>query len=341
MQMRNVSTDPAASSIGRPNAPHPSKLFYSRRGLAHASMHIGLPPPHEVAVPNEADLHWQQNRSAIVNDMGECMADKKKQRGELAAIVIVLSTLTVHRPAQAQSAGPDSASAAAASNTLEEIVVTAERRTTNLQQTPIAITAVDGDQLEARNVHTLQDLSFSVPTLDMGVSEGQAHPAIRGIGASDIIWGADPRVGFYLNDVYLPRPEEQLGVLFDVDQVQVLNGPQGTLYGRNATGGALLVSSRKPTWTPSGYLNVTGGNYDTIDADGALNGPLTSSLAGRIAFETLDHSGYGTNLLTGHGVDDAHQWSTRLGLLWTPLVNFTFLMQGANHRENDSNYSEH
>jgi iron complex outermembrane receptor protein len=271
---------------------------------------------------------------------GVGMGDNRQSGGPLAVLIFAFAVI-MFRGAQAQSAVPESAASESAANMLQEVVVTAERQKTNLQETPVAVTAFGGDQLETRDVHTLQDLSFAVPTLDMGVSEGQAHPAIRGIGASDIIWGADPRVAFYLDDVYIPRPEEQLGVLFDVDQVQVLNGPQGTLYGRNATGGALLVSTRTPTWSPTGYVNLTGGNSSTIDANGALSGPLTSTLAGRIAFETLDHGGYGTNILTGDPIDNAHQRSGRVSFLWKPLDNFTFLLQGDYHHENDANYAEH
>jgi iron complex outermembrane recepter protein len=261
-----------------------------------------------------------------------------KRVGAIAAPLLSFALVLVN-PARAQTAG---ATADQAEQTgLQEIVVTAGRVSSKLQETPIALSVASGESLEKRDVHTLQDLAFSVPTLDMGVSEGQAHPAIRGIGASDIIWGADPRVAFYLDNVYLPRPEEQLGVLFDVDQVQVLNGPQGTLYGRNATGGAILVSSQKPTSTPSGYVDVTAGNYAEFDTDGALSGPISDTLSARLAFQTLDHTGYGRNLVTGHDIDDAHQRSLRLSFLWNPVENFNFLLQTDLHHENDRNYAEH
>jgi iron complex outermembrane receptor protein len=261
-------------------------------------------------------------------------------RSALIALIVAVALWTA-LPVRAQGTGAPSVADESSEQPLQEIVVTAERRSSKLQETPLAVNPISGSELEERNIQTMQDLASTAPTLDIGVSLGQAHPAIRGIGASDIIFGADPRVGFYLDDVYLARPEEQLGVLYDVNQVQVLNGPQGTLYGRNATGGALLVSSNRPTQTPTGYIDVTAGNYDEVDSTGALSGPLTDTLSARLAFQTVDHAGYGKNLLTGNDVDDAHQRSARLSFLWEPTNDFNFLLQTDYHRERDHDYTEH
>src|ERR1700728_4081887 len=238
-------------------------------------------------------------------------------RGALIALIVSVALWTA-LPVRAQGTGTPSVADESSEQALQEVVVTAERRSSKLQETPLAVNPISGSELEERNIQTMQDLASTAPTLDIGVSLGQAHPAIRGIGASDIIFGADPRVGFYLDDVYLARPEEQLGVLYDVNQVQVLNGPQGTLYGRNATGGALLVSSNRPTQTPTGYIDVTAGNYDEVDSTGALSGPQTETLSARLAFQTVDHAGYGTNLLTRCDVDAAFPRSARLNILWEP-----------------------
>jgi iron complex outermembrane recepter protein len=256
------------------------------------------------------------------------------------ALLAAICAPTIVSPSVAQTTEPGS-TPNPSSDSLQEILVTAERRSTKLQETPLAVTAVSGDTMESRNIRTLQDLSFSVPTLEMGVTLGLAHPAIRGVGASDIIFGSDPRIAFYLDDVYVARPEAQLGVLFDVNQVEVLNGPQGTLYGRNATGGALLVSSRKPSETPTGYINLTTGNYGEIQSDGALSGALAPTLSARIAFQTLDHDGYGKNVLTGSGIDNARQRSIRLSFLWKPTGDFNFLVQSDYHREHDRDYAMH
>jgi iron complex outermembrane receptor protein len=258
----------------------------------------------------------------------------------ILSLVAAFASVVIGR-AGAQSTGVTSATSQSDQSALQEIIVTAERRSTSLQQTALAVTAVGGDSLQQRNINSVQDLASSIPTLDLGVSLGQAHPAIRGIGASDIIFGADPRVALYVDDVYLARPEELLGTMFDVEQVQVLNGPQGTLYGRNATGGALLISSRKPTSTPSGYVDLTYGNYGDIESSGALSGGLSETLSARVAFQTIDHSGYGRNLITGNDVDNAHERSARLSFLWHPMDGFSFLLQMDYHNEHDNDYAEY
>jgi iron complex outermembrane receptor protein len=259
----------------------------------------------------------------------------------LGAVAAAAAALSLSFAGAGRAQGINASSSSGTDTSLQEIVVTAERRSTKLQETPIAVTAAAGDTLEERNINTLQDLSFSVPTLDMGLSLGQAHPAIRGIGASDIIFGADPRIAFYLDGVYVARPEAQVGALFDVDQVEVLNGPQGTLYGRNATGGAILVDSRKPTPEPTGYINLTAGNYGDFESSGALSGPIASTLFARIAFQTLYHEGYGRNLETGDQIDNARQQSVRASFLWEPDGDFNFLLQSDYHREHDRDYASH
>lgn len=239
-------------------------------------------------------------------------------------------------------AGPAAAQAAnSGSQGIEIVTVTAERTTTNLQTTAMAISAISGDTLQRHNINTLQDLSFSVPGLIFGVSEGVAHPAVRGIGATDPVPGTDPRVAFYLDGVYVGRPEAQLGAVFDIDQVQVLLGPQGTLYGRNATGGAILLTTREPTDTMSGYLDVTTGNYGTINTEGALSGPIADDLSARIAFQTIHHGGYGENLVTHTSIDNANQQSVRVSFLWQPTSNFDLLVSADYHHEHDHNYAEH
>jgi iron complex outermembrane receptor protein len=275
------------------------------------------------------------------NKKGEFMLDYSMGRDRAVAALVAVSTLMIVCQARALSAGSPSGADQSQDSSLQEIVVTAERRSSKLQETPLALTPISGSDLERRNIQTLLDLASSLPTLNMGETEGVAHPSIRGIGSSDIIFGSDPRVAFYLDDVYIARPQDQLGVLYDVDQIEVLDGPQGTLYGRNATGGALLVSSSKPTSTPSGYINLTYGNYNEFASEGALSGPLGDTLSARIAFQTTDHSGYGENLLTGHDIDNAHKQSVRLSLLWKPASDFSFLLQTDYHREKDNDYANH
>jgi iron complex outermembrane receptor protein len=242
--------------------------------------------------------------------------------------------------APAQPAG-DQAAEEQDPNQLAEIVVTAERRTTNLQTTPIAVSVLGGEDLENKQVNSVLDLTGSLPNVSIGTNTGQANISVRGIGFTTLNPGDDGRVAYYVDGVYISRPSAQLGQFFDVDRVEVLRGPQGTLYGRNATGGAFNVYSRNPTQEASGYLDLTVGNYDLVQAEGALSGPLSDTLSARVAFQTVNRGGYGTNLLTGRPVDNAHTSSVRTKLLWRPGAGTEVTLTGNYHHEDDANYGYH
>src|SRR5258708_8116037 len=136
---------------------------------------------------------------------------------------------------------------AAATSALQEVVVTAQRSKSALQTTPLAVTALSGPALKALNVTDLDSLALVVPGVSFGDELGEAHIAIRGIGSDAVNPGADPRVAYYQDGIYIGRPTAQLGGIFDLERVEVLKGPQGTLYGRNATGGAISLISPQPT----------------------------------------------------------------------------------------------
>lgn len=223
---------------------------------------------------------------------------------------------------------------------LAEITITAEKRETNLQETPIAVSVIGGDDLALEHIQTVLDVTLPNTSINAGL-EGKAQIAIRGLGEQDLNPGNEGRVAYYIDGVYVAAPEAQLGTFFDVDRVEVLRGPQGTLYGRNATGGAFNVFTRKPTAEDSGYVDVTIGNYDLRQIDGALSGPINDTLRGRIAFQSLDRAGYGTNLYLHQDIDDSRTQSLRAQLAWQPIDGLNVLLQGDYHRENDSNYPLH
>jgi iron complex outermembrane receptor protein len=235
------------------------------------------------------------------------------------------------RPAQIALEAPDTGA----------IVVTATRGVTNLQSTPLSVEAIGGNQLQERKILTLSDLSSSVPGFEFGQAYGQAQPAIRGIGSNETTPGNDPRVAFYQDDVYIARPEAQMGGLFDVDQVEVLRGPQGALYGRNATAGAIILRTRQPSFNFGGYIDVTGGNYGLIQTEGAVGGPVSDKLAIRASWQTVNHTGYGHNVVTGNGIDNASTQSGRIALLYKPSTVFDITLRADYHHENDRNYGLH
>lgn len=217
-----------------------------------------------------------------------------------------------------------------------EIVVTANRRSMLLSETPAALSVVSGETLRQAGVADISDLTGRLPNVTIGTAFGSARIAIRGIGFNPVRPGDEGRVAYYVDQIYTARPEAQLGSLFDVDRIEVLRGPQGTLYGRNATGGAVLVITRDPTTTPSGYLNATIGNYDLRQFSGALSGPISDTLSARVAFETVDRSGYNFNASTGNRINDRNTQAIRATLLWRPSSQFSLRVSADAFREDSS-----
>ncbi|MHA3791760.1 TonB-dependent receptor [Sphingomonas sp. YL-JM2C] len=242
---------------------------------------------------------------------------------------------------QAASEAGRAADDAASSGTTGDIVVTALRRETTLQKTPAAVAAISGEELQARGISDIQDLATAVPSVSFGQTIGQAHIAVRGIGSDVVTAGQDPRVAFYQDGVYIARPGAQLGGMFDVDRVEVLKGPQGTLYGRNATGGAVSVVSRKPTDTLEGYVRAGYGNYNAVTLDGAISGPLAETLTARIAGHFEHRDGYGKNLVTGKDIDDKREVALRGAIAWRPSDRLELLTTVDYFRESDNAFGLH
>jgi iron complex outermembrane receptor protein len=248
----------------------------------------------------------------------------------IASVVAVLSGAAAHAQNKPESDG------------VPDIVVTAERTETALQRTPAAVTVINGDALKQKQIVSILDLNAILPNVGVGVGlGGQAQIAIRGIGYSEILPGGDPRVAFYVDGIYVPRPSATLSAFYDVDRVEVLRGPQGTLYGRNATGGAFNLLTRAPTRETSGYFDVTAGNYNLIEMQGALSGPISETVSARVAFQKIDHGGWGENLVTGNAVDNQHSVSVRGKLRWDISPTARIDVSANFHREDDRNYALH
>src|ERR1700730_10354761 len=187
---------------------------------------------------------------------------------------------------------------------INEIIVTARRMEERLQDVPISITVFNQQQLEDRNIVNPQDLAAYVPSLSANTNFGSENSsfAIRGF-VQDI--GTAPSVGVYFGDVVAPRGASNgipagdgagPGSFFDVQNVQVLKGPQGTLFGRNTTGGAVLFVPQKPTSTFEGYVEAEGGNYDMKRVQAAINLPVSESVRLRLAVDHNDRKGYENNI---------------------------------------------
>ena len=224
---------------------------------------------------------------------------------------------------------------------LADIVVTAQKRAENVQDIPIAITAVSGSTLAARQVTAVDQLATIAPSVNFGTYGGAARIAVRGIGFDTVNPGAEGRIAYHVDGVYISRPAAQLGTFFDVDRVEVLRGPQGTLYGRNATGGSINVVTRTPTDQPSGYANLTVGNFGRVAVEAALGGALVDGVSARIAVITNNRNGYGRNEYTGNDIDDANQRGARATVRIEPVDNLTIDLSADYYRENDHAYGIH
>lgn len=185
---------------------------------------------------------------------------------------------------------------------LEEIVVTAQKRSQNLQEVGIAISAFSGERVDAMNLASSNELARLVPNLNIGEPFGAGNqPAIflRGIGLADFATNNSGPIGVYVDDLYVSAPSAQVFQAFDLERVEVLRGPQGTLYGRNTTGGAIRYLSAAPTDTPLLRLRGQYGSYDTRKLEAVASGPLSDRLRGRVAVVKDDSDGYLENQLDG------------------------------------------
>lgn len=211
---------------------------------------------------------------------------------------------------------------AQAGGELEDILVTAERRSTNLQETPLAISAFEGDDLKLRSVTDASDLQYLVPGLTVGTKGQIARITMRGIGMENVLGGSiggDPGVSYNVNGVVYARPQMTRPGFFDVDRVEVLRGPQGTLYGRNATGGSINVITKQPTPQLTGNADVTFGNRGIVQFEGGIGGPLMSDqVLGRLAVRTGDDDGDLRNVITGGTIGSISERAIRGSLLLNP-----------------------
>jgi len=191
---------------------------------------------------------------------------------------------------------------------LEEIVVTARRTQENLQSTPVAVTAIGAEALERAQVSDVTDLQRTTPSLSIATgapsASGFAFVAMRGQGNLQALVSNDPAVAIYVDGVYIPRPSQGLTDLFDLQRVEVLRGPQGTLFGRNTIGGAVNILSADPTQTYSGSIKVEAGSYEQFGANFVVNGPLTDNLSARLVASTKGRDGYGRSIPLGRDVWD-------------------------------------
>jgi iron complex outermembrane receptor protein len=222
------------------------------------------------------------------------------------------------------AAGTVQAQTAPGAGQVDEVVVTARRRAEDLQSVPVAVTAMSANTIEQLNLRNFADLRGAIPNLEvLPLATGGANLTIRGIGQGSSQVNADAKTGFYVDEMYVARQEGNQLYFYDVDNLQVLKGPQGTLFGKNTTAGAFLLNTARPGPEAGGYAKVRFGNFGRIDTEGAVNAPVSDTLMTRFSFRTQKADGHIKHILddkTGNNINDQ---SVRAQVRWLPTDRFT------------------
>lgn len=214
---------------------------------------------------------------------------------------------------------------------LEEVIVTAQKRNERLQDVPIAVTALKGQQLSALGVESAVDLRVAAPSLNSTSANGYFASSIRGVGSLNFAALAESPVALYLDGVYVAAAQASELTLNNVQSVEVLKGPQGTLFGRNSTGGVIQITTATPSAVTTGKFDVSYANYDTVIGNAYLSGGLTDDLAADIALAARTQgNGWGKDIVTGSEVDRTkHDISIRSKLAWKPGPDTTVTAIGS------------
>ena len=213
---------------------------------------------------------------------------------------------------------------------LEEVTVTAQKREQGLQDVGISVSAFSGDQIRALGYTSAQEVTAQTPGVHTVQPNGEANYAIaiRGAANSDFVANQESPVSVYVDEVYVSQMSGAGFMLFDLERVEILRGPQGTLFGRNATGGLAHYITRKPSQEREGYGQFTFGEYDQVKFQGAYGGGLTENLSARVSLATHHNSGYVENRVLGDDINNANDYAGRVQFLFEPTENFEFLLNG-------------
>ncbi len=234
-------------------------------------------------------------------------------------------------------AGPAYAQAPAGSGeptAVEEVIVTAQKREERLQDVPLAITALSSEAIERSGALSLRDIVALAPSVTFSQSQGpvQSNIAIRGVGSSGGVAGLEPSVGVYVDGVYLDRTSIAVADFNDIERIEVLRGPQGTLFGKNTPAGTISFITKRPSFERGGDVSLTAGNYGARYASGAFTGPLSDELAVRVSAFWRERDGFLRNEFDGSDVNDLKAYGVRARALWRPSDSLEILASYENHR---------
>ena len=246
------------------------------------------------------------------------------------AIIPLGLALAAAGAAQAQTppASPDTTTTGQDAARIDDVIVTAQRRSQNLQDVPITMNVMGAEEVEQARIVQVSDVANRTVGLNFDAfPASQPRPAIRGIGSSDRGAAGDPSTAVFIDEVYMGRPAAVAFDAFDVARIEVLKGPQGTLWGKNVVGGAIHVVNQRPSL--SGFdasVAATLGNYDRVDVAGFANLPLGDTLALRLSASSRTHDGYVRNTYLDNRVEDQDTKSLRAQLLFRPTDNLNIVL---------------
>ena len=219
----------------------------------------------------------------------------------------------------------------AQTNALEEVVVTATKRAQSLQDVPMAVNAFNAGTIETAGINDAGDLAILTPALNINVNTNPfaARMVIRGVGTAQTDPALEPSVGLFIDGIYLGRTGLGMSDLTDIERIEVLQGPQGTLYGKNTNAGAISVITKKPSFEKSeGYIEASVGNYSMNKLTASISGPLTQNLAYRLSGNINQRDGYYDNS-AGVDFNDADDWNIQGKLQWEPTESLSILLSGS------------
>jgi len=220
---------------------------------------------------------------------------------------------------------------------IEEVIVTATKRAQSLQDTPVAVNAFTADTIEEAGINNASDLAVMTPalTINVNTSPFNARMTIRGVGTAQTDPALEPSVGLFVDDVFIGRTGLGMSDLTDIERIEVLQGPQGTLYGKNTNAGAISVITKKPNLDEfEGHIEASAGNYSMGRLTASASGPLTDSLAYRLSGSINQRDGYYDNA-GGDDLNDADDWNLQGKLYWEASDVLTVMLNGS-HIERDT-----
>ena len=263
---------------------------------------------------------------------------RRLKRLPLALFLAGSASWTHGYAAEAEAPAPVPAGKASASSSqLETVTVTTRRREESSQDVPTPMSVVSGQNLETQRVYRIQDLQQLVPSVNVAYMHArQSSVSIRGLGNNPASDGLEGSVGLYIDNVYLGRPGMAVFDLMDIEQLEVLRGPQGTLFGKNTTAGVINISTRAPTFTPERSIETSVGEDGYFQTKGTISGPLNEQLAGRFSAYRTRSDGDIKNEYDGHDLNGGSREGFRAQLLFKPNEDFNLRWIGDYNEEDSS-----